>query len=524
MKRSILAAVLAAAVLPAGDAAAFCGFYVSGADASLYNNATQVVLMRDGTRTVMSMQNNYQGPPQDFAMVVPVPVVLEEGDVKTLPHDIFKKIDLLDAPRLVEYWEQDPCGGGYGWDRRRPMKSAAGGAGIAEKDEKPRDYGVTIEAQFTVAEYEVVILSARDSTGLDAWLRDNHYKIPAGVEPYLRPYVQSGMKFFVAKVNIKKVKLVGGRPTLSPLRFHFDSEEFVLPIRLGLANSAGTQDLIVHILGVETRYEAANYDNVTIPTNLDLAEGAKDQFGAFYAALFDRTVATHPLALVTEYAWDASSCDPCPLPPLEPGELATLGADVLGDHGPDDSFVLTRLHLRYPKEFRGDDIVFRKAFPIAGGRETEDEDGHIERRARPDEWNNFQARYVIRHRWTGPITCTDPQRGIWGPPPPQPGHEDDPDYDPWAMQKPTAASDLAFAARGGVALGTLVAEDVPEIGVKQGDTTLPPPTLGGPGPTPVHKRSGCACRAGGPGAWASGGLIAVAMLVVSRRRRQRHPS
>jgi hypothetical protein len=35
-----------------------------------------VVLMRDGTRTVLSMQNNYQGPPQDFAMVVPVPVVL----------------------------------------------------------------------------------------------------------------------------------------------------------------------------------------------------------------------------------------------------------------------------------------------------------------------------------------------------------------------------------------------------------------------------------------------------------------
>ncbi|MCA9637636.1 MAG: DUF2330 domain-containing protein [Myxococcales bacterium] len=37
---------------------AFCGFYVSGADAALFNNATLVVLMREGTRTVLSMQNN----------------------------------------------------------------------------------------------------------------------------------------------------------------------------------------------------------------------------------------------------------------------------------------------------------------------------------------------------------------------------------------------------------------------------------------------------------------------------------
>ena len=66
-------------------ARAFCGFYVGGAGAKLFNNATMVVLMRDGQRTVLSMQNNYQGPPTDFAMVVPVPIVLQEENVKTLP-------------------------------------------------------------------------------------------------------------------------------------------------------------------------------------------------------------------------------------------------------------------------------------------------------------------------------------------------------------------------------------------------------------------------------------------------------
>ena len=106
----LLASFVAGLALAApSPASAFCGFYVSGADAKLYNNATQVVLMREGQRTVLSMQNNYQGPPRDFALVVPVPVVLQQGDVRTLPRALFDRIDQLAAPRLVEYWEQDPC-------------------------------------------------------------------------------------------------------------------------------------------------------------------------------------------------------------------------------------------------------------------------------------------------------------------------------------------------------------------------------------------------------------------------------
>ena len=37
-----------------------------------------------------------------------------------------------------------------------------------------------IAAQFAVGEYDVVILSADDSSALDTWLRDNKYNIPDG--------------------------------------------------------------------------------------------------------------------------------------------------------------------------------------------------------------------------------------------------------------------------------------------------------------------------------------------------------
>ncbi|MBK9034582.1 MAG: DUF2330 domain-containing protein [Myxococcales bacterium] len=505
--RLALAAAAAALATTPTLAHAFCGFYVGGGGAELFNNATQVVLMRDGTRTVLSMQNNYQGPPSDFAMVVPVPVVLQEANVKTLPREVFAKVDQMGSPRLVEYWEADPCAPDeIMYDRSMvPMMEMADDAPSSATG---GSHGVTIEAQFTVGEYQIVILSAKDSTGLDAWLREQKYQIPKGAEPLLRPYVEAGSKFFVAKVDPKKVTFDHGMAQLSPLRFHYDSDEFSLPVRLGMANSSGTQDLIVNILAPSQRYQVANYGNVTIPTNLDVKPETKTQFGAFYAALFDRTVEQNPGAVVTEYAWDASTCDPCPGPNLDGNDFMTLGADVLGT----DNYwglVLTRLHARYAKGALTDDLVFKGAEPIVGGREfvVDDATGKLEERSRPSDTNNFQGRYAIRHAWTGPITCANPVRGRWGGPP----------GDQLADATPQAATNIAFAPRGTVSLPDLVTQDIPELGVVAGVALA--------GPKPVSKASypGCTCAASGGvagGAAGAAGAGAVLALVLRRRRRR----
>ena len=52
---------------------AFCGFYVAKADSKLFNKASQVVLARDGNRTVLTMANDYEGEAKDFDVVIPVP-------------------------------------------------------------------------------------------------------------------------------------------------------------------------------------------------------------------------------------------------------------------------------------------------------------------------------------------------------------------------------------------------------------------------------------------------------------------
>jgi hypothetical protein len=137
--------------------------------------------------------------------------------------------------------------------------------------------------------------------------------------------------------------------------------------------------------------------------------------------LFDQASARNEDAVVTEYAWAANNCDPCPSGAVGGGalngnDIATLGGDTLGVDQPRGKqafgWVLTRLHARYGKKGVGEDLVFKKADPIVGGRE-----GNDGRYAKQAKFNQFQARYIIRHRWTGKIACKNPRRGVWGGPP-----------------------------------------------------------------------------------------------------------
>jgi hypothetical protein len=450
------------------SALAFCGFFVSGADAELNNNASQVALMRQGQTTVLTMSNNYQGPPRDFAMVVPVPVVLKKAQVKTLKANVFKKIDTLSAPRLVEYWERDPCaprmqleglgmrGGGFG----------GGGLGGLAKGKKG-GFGVKVEAKFSAGEYEVVILSAKEANGLEGWLRHHKYNIPAGASEALAPYIKGGMKFFVAKVNIRKVKRdAHGKVVLSPLRFHFEDKTLRLPVRLGLLNANGKQDLIVYILHKDSRFEVANYKNVFIPSNLEVLDEVRHRFGSFYGKLFDRTLAeAGGRAVVTEYAWQTGSCDPCPTPPLRKRDMFELGGEVIGlgkgkaenesGFGPTftnnfSRWVLTRLHTRYDKKTLDEDLIFVPAKPVVGGRGSaglsREKPGAVEAAS----VNNFQGRYIIRHYWAGKVTCENPAWGQWGGP-------------PEGGKKTQAARDLANVKRDGISLPKLVKSALPQL-------------------------------------------------------------
>ena len=469
-----------ALLFAASSARAFCGFYVSSAGAELFNDATMVVLMRDGTRTVLSMQNNYRGPPDDFAMVIPVPVILKKENVKTLPNAVFTRVDTLASPRLVEDYEPGECPPMAVPSAVR-MESARGGGGV------PRDLGVKVEAKFEVGEYEIVILSAKDALGLDIWLKENKYKVPANAEPLLKPYVQTGWKFFVARVNSKKVAFKDGRAVLSPLRFHYDSEKFELPVRLGLVNSGGTQDLIVHVIAKQ-RYELANRKNVLVPTNLQLTPEAKPVFGGLYADLLQKTFDANPGAVVTEFAWKGAlpppkvmvgggiygvTCDPCPPPePVDDPLAKYLGADVLPGVKSDEDIAkfaseatLTRLHLRYTKDSLTDDLVFTAVEPVAGG---------VPLAEKPAKANRFQGRYIIKYPFD--VNQCHRYRGggaVGGVP-----------FIPNASSLAGMNGAQAAATKMDKPLVSYLRSDVPELSLKAGVPPKPQETPKSPKPKP----------------------------------------
>ena len=367
-----------------GDALrAFCGFYVAKADTSLFNRASQVVLARDGDRTVLTMASDFKGTPKEFAVVIPVPTFITREQIHVAEKSLIDHIDAYTSPRLVEYFDSDPC---RRYDMLRPMAMAGVMKDVSAPamQERAKALGVTIEAQYTVGEYDILILSAKQSGGLETWLTENGYRIPAGAGPVIGSYLRQNMRFFVARVNLSEQTRLGFT-YLRPLQVAYESPKFMLPIRLGTMNANGPQELFIYALTRTGRVETTNYRTVKLPSGSELPPYVKDDFPRFYRAMFEQQVRRESMSAVfLEYAWDMAWCDPCAADPMSASELKTLGVFWTGDDArAGQNVFVTRLHVRYDAQHFPEDLVFQQT----GDRE------------------NFQGRYVLRHAWTGGDSC-----------------------------------------------------------------------------------------------------------------------
>ena len=336
------------------------------------------------------MANDFRGDPTEFAIVVPVPTMIQKGQIHVGDKALIDHLDAYSAPRLVEYYDENPC------ELRRYAMAQMADAAKAMPASRAREesLGVRVEARYTVGEYDILILSATESKGLETWLKSNGYRIPAGAASVLDSYIRQNMRFFVAKVNLQEQAKLGFS-YLRPIQVAYESPKFMLPIRLGMVNADGPQELFVYALTRKGRIETTNYRTVRLPTGMDIPIFVKNEFGGFYKSLFSGQVRKEDMSAVfLEYAWDMAWCDPCAADPLSSAELRALGVFWL-DHDrstppgimpapirPPNVF-LTRLHVRYDNAHFPEDLVFQ---------ETADRE-------------NFQGRYVLRHAWTGQESC-----------------------------------------------------------------------------------------------------------------------
>ena len=405
MKKTLIL-TLAVIMLTSNIGYSFCGFYVAKADVKLFNKTSQVIIAKNGDKQTVTMSSDFEGEVKDFAMVVPVPVVLAEKDIKTVNQSIFGKLEDYSSPRLVSYYDEAPC-----YDPQRyyedgmvlsevSFNSMAKVSMMAVQD----SYGVTVEAKYQIGTYDILILSANESGGLEKWLNDNGYKMPVGAKEVLDPYIKTNMKFFVCKVNLDKYANTGA-VDLDPLQITYTSPKFMLPIRLGMANANGVQDLVIYMYSKVGRIETTNYRTSLIPTDFKVPLFVQNEFGEFYRDLYDKAWSREGKNTVfLEYAWEVSPnqtqfCDPCTGDPPMVTDLKEAGVDWLELATTDyhtqartyaGNVFFTRMHLKYDRAHFPQDLLFQ-------------ETANKER---------FQGRYIITHPASGDFTCEKGQTYI----------------------------------------------------------------------------------------------------------------
>ncbi len=148
---------------------------------------------------------------------------------------------------------------------------------------------MTIEAEYTVGEYDILILSAKEVE------RPRHLADRKRLQAAQRrrravlgSYIAQKMRFFVAKVNLEEQSKLG-YTYLRPLQVAFESPKFMLPIRLGTLNANGPQELFVFALTRTGRIETTNYRTIRLPSGSEVPALVKDRFSDFYRATCSAT-------------------------------------------------------------------------------------------------------------------------------------------------------------------------------------------------------------------------------------------
>lgn len=339
---------------------AFCGTFVGAADSDMTNRGSSVILARNGDQTVLTLSMDFEGDAREFGLLLPVPEVLTPEDVSTPNADLIEAVDVYGGARAVAYTCEDAltftgpafypgaCGGTMGCSDSMFEGKSDFGYGTPLGN-------VYVESSFSVAGYDLVVLSAEQSGGLLVWLDENGFAPPEGEGlAILQEYIDAGTYFLAVKINLDDMEQQGA--WLPPLQFRYTSAAWSLPIRIGTISSGGEQqEVIINALTSESDGEVgiSNFDELVIE---DECMFQAEDFGAWYGAKVDALFESDA-GWIREHSWPVLSysndyhCDPCtPTGDFTTEQLAELGAMGEEVH-------LTRLRVRYTPEQAVEDLA-----------------------------------------------------------------------------------------------------------------------------------------------------------------------
>ena len=238
-----------------------CGGFFCNNNQPITQAAERIFFALDNGRIHMHVRIQYDGPPDQFGWLLPVPAD-DTLDVQLSTEALFDGLDTLYAPRFnVQRVFDENC-------PPPPRAEFAGDSATANSGE---DGGVNVISREAIGPYDRVILQAQSVDELRTWLDEQSFFIPQTIDQKLGPYVERG-QYFVA------IKLLASASTddIAPLYLSFVGNKPSIPIVPTSVAANPDMGVLVHML-YDQRAVPLNYLHVQInEAALDLSNGGQN--------------------------------------------------------------------------------------------------------------------------------------------------------------------------------------------------------------------------------------------------------
>ncbi|EFH82374.1 DUF2330 domain-containing protein [Ktedonobacter racemifer] len=271
-------------LLPA-SALACGGLFASTNQARVSQDTERLLITVGAHSTTLYEQIRYQGKAQDFAWVLPVPVV---PSVDQAPQALFTSLEQLTAPRFVV-----PAARTCDYaDITRPHYSGMG----AGAPNTTSSSNVNVYGSGAVGPFAYDVIKSGDAGALTHWLQAHQYAVPASTQQFIQPYVAKNMYFLAMRLQAK-----ADTTSIAPVKITFPMvmKQIMIPIRLAATDINTRMNMEVSILANE-RFAPQNYQDIHI--DQDQITSTPNP-GANYYQLIDTAIQkAGGYGFVTEYA------------------------------------------------------------------------------------------------------------------------------------------------------------------------------------------------------------------------------
>ena len=227
---------------------------------------------------LLVVQPDYHGPAEEFAWIVPVPVIAGKDILREVSPALLEGALKATQPEVIDEIHRPGDKTGPGTPAAAPGMTPGGPGG------PPASAGVQVIQITDVGPYRAALLTATGAGGLLAWLGQNGYGLPARAEPVLAPYIQRHWGFVALKL---RSPTAGAIATLKPLGIYFPSAQLIYPLAITRISSAPRMSLLLLVV---------DRQGVTCPTLTTLSPFTETSLplGSLYGSYRRQVAWDHP--------------------------------------------------------------------------------------------------------------------------------------------------------------------------------------------------------------------------------------